>query len=132
MSSVGFLHKPVSAGTYADLKARNELFEDVAAGADHEDALIDSSGEAQVLTAEQVTHNLFSLLGVKPLLGRDFLPGEDLRGQEHVALLSYRLWRNNFAGSADVVGQEVRINGEKAGRATRLISSCSCRELSRR
>src|SRR5207237_1411829 len=76
MSSLGFLHKPLSAGTYVDLKAEKELFEDVAAGADHEDDLIDSSGEAQALTAEQVTQNVFSVLGVTPLLGRDFLPGE--------------------------------------------------------
>ena len=113
MSSLGFLHKPLSAGTYVDLKAEKELFEDVAAGADHEDDLIDSSGEAQALTAEQVTQNVFSVLGVTPLLGRDFLPGENTRGQEHVVLLSYRLWRNRFAGNAKVVGQEVRINGEK-------------------
>src|SRR5437660_1127397 len=77
MSSLGFLHKPLSAGTYVDLKAEKELFEDVAAGADHEDDLIDSSGEAQALTAEQVTQNVFSVLGVTPLLGRDFLPGEN-------------------------------------------------------
>jgi MacB-like periplasmic core domain len=80
MSSVEFLHKPVSAGTYVDLKAEKELFEDVAAGADHEDDLIDSSGEARALTAEQVTHNLFSVLVAKPLLGRDILPGENSRG----------------------------------------------------
>jgi hypothetical protein len=113
MSSLGFLHKPLSAGTYGDLKAERELFEAVAAGADHEDDLIDSGGEAQALTAEQVTQNVFSVLGVTPLLGRDFLPGENTRGQEHVVLLSYRLWRNRFAGNANVVGQQVRINGEK-------------------
>lgn len=52
MSSIGFLHKPVSAGTYADISAQKQLFEDVAAGADHEDDLTDPGGDAHALAAE--------------------------------------------------------------------------------
>ena len=113
LSSIGFLHKPVSTGTYADIKAQKELFEDIAAASDQGDTLTDNTGELHSLTASKVTANVFSVLGVKPLLGRAFLPGEDSAGREHVVLLSYRLWRNFFGGNPGIVGQKIRLNDEK-------------------
>jgi putative ABC transport system permease protein len=57
-----------------------------------------------------VSDNFFDTLGVKPLLGRAFLPGEDKQGAAPVLLLSYNFWRNSFAGDPNVVGQVFQMN----------------------
>src|SRR6202167_1993900 len=55
--------------------------------------------------------NYFDVLGVKPILGRGFLPEEDLKpGGAPVAVISYRLWQTHFGANPDVLGQQVEIN----------------------
>ena len=57
------------------------------------------------------TANLFELLGVKPVLGRTFLPDEDLKpGGNPVLVISETLWRRRFGGDPKVLGQVVKIN----------------------
>ncbi|HTV60413.1 MAG TPA: ABC transporter permease [Verrucomicrobiae bacterium] len=57
------------------------------------------------------TANYFDVLGVRPILGRGFLPEEDEKpGGAPVAVISYRLWQRNFGGRADIVGQSIEIN----------------------
>jgi len=48
---------------------------------------------------------------VKPLLGRDFLPDEQIEGKDQVIILTYGLWQSRFNGDAHVVGKQVRLNG---------------------
>ena len=57
-----------------------------------------------------VSDNFFDTLGVKPLLGRAFLPGEDKQGAAPVLLLSYTFWQKSFAGNPNVVGQVFQMN----------------------
>ena len=57
-----------------------------------------------------VSDNFFDVLGVKALLGRTFLPGEDKPGAAPVLLLSYNLWQKSFAGDPNVVGQVFQMN----------------------
>ncbi|HKD63332.1 MAG TPA: ABC transporter permease [Candidatus Acidoferrales bacterium] len=55
--------------------------------------------------------NYFDLLGVRPILGRGFLPEEDIKpGGAPVTVISYRLWQTHFGASLDVVGQTLEIN----------------------
>jgi predicted permease len=55
--------------------------------------------------------NYFEVLGVRPILGRGFLPGEDEKqGGAPVAVISYRLWQTHFAANPAVVGQPIAIN----------------------
>jgi predicted permease len=57
------------------------------------------------------TANYFDVLGVRPILGRGFLPSEDEKpGGAPVAVISYRLWQTHFGGRPDVVGQSIEIN----------------------
>lgn len=58
-----------------------------------------------------ITANTFSLLRVRPALGRDFRPEEERRSANPVAIVSDRLWRDRFAGRPDVLGQPIRVNG---------------------
>ena len=62
-------------------------------------------GEPQVLFGAQVTTNFFSTLGVKPMLGRDFVAGEDIASGPKVAILTYSFWRTHFSGDPRVVGR---------------------------
>jgi len=55
--------------------------------------------------------NYFDVLGVKPILGRGFLPVEDQApGGAPVAVISYRLWQTHFGGNQDIVGHTMEIN----------------------
>ena len=50
-------------------------------------------------------------LGVTPLLGRTFSVANERAGQDHVAILSYRLWESRFGGDRNVVGQRAILDG---------------------
>ncbi len=55
--------------------------------------------------------NLLDVLGVQPLLGRNFLPEETVRGHEKVAIISYRIWQDLFKGDSGVLGKTVQLAG---------------------
>ena len=67
-------------------------------------------GEPQRVQTGVVSDDFFDLLGVKPLLGRGFLPGEEAVDAPPVVLLSYRYWIRNFAGDPKVVGSKFTMN----------------------
>src|SRR5262245_58100033 len=69
-------------------------------------------GEAERIEGALVTHDMLSVLRLKPILGRGFLPEEDRRGGPRVALLSHGLWQRLFGGRRDVLGQVLQLNGE--------------------
>jgi predicted permease len=70
--------------------------------------------EPEQVWAGIVTANYFDVLGVRPILGRGFLPAEETgEGAHPVAVLGYGLWQRRFAGDRGVVGRQVIIN--KAG-----------------
>jgi len=69
-------------------------------------------GDPVRLPGWRVSSNFFRTLGVRPALGRDFRPEEELPGQANVVILSDALWRTQFAGDPGVIGRPVRINDE--------------------
>ena len=69
------------------------------------------AGEAEQVNAELISSDFFNLLGVRPLRGRSFLPGEDRPGAPPVALISAGLWERKFGSSADIVGKPVTLDG---------------------
>ncbi len=71
-----------------------------------------AGGEAERLSGGSVTPNLFPLLGLHPVLGRQFREedGQDF-GHEPVVLLSYRLFERRFGGDPAIVGKSVVLNG---------------------
>src|SRR5205814_7476982 len=56
--------------------------------------------------------DFFSLLGVKPLVGRTFLPEEHQPGGPRAVMLSEGLWRNRFGANPSIVGQGITLNGQ--------------------
>ena len=74
-------------------------------------ASLEVNRHSEWVNAQVVSANAFDLLGVKPVLGRTFLPGEDRKpGGNPVLVISERLWRRRFAGDPAVIGRVVDLN----------------------
>ncbi len=69
------------------------------------------TGPAERVASAGVTSNLFEVLGVLPVLGRDFRRGEDRVGTAPIAMLSYRFWQGHFGGARSVIGKRIVVNG---------------------
>ncbi len=71
------------------------------------------NGDPKTMFCAMVTTNFFSTLGVTPILGRDFMAGEDLPegSGPTVALLSYQFWHSDFSGDPNIVGRTIRLDG---------------------
>jgi putative ABC transport system permease protein len=67
--------------------------------------------DALQLNGEFVSSDFFSILGVKPLLGRTFAPEEDEIGASPIALISEGLWQRKFASAPDIVGKNMTLDG---------------------
>lgn len=57
------------------------------------------------------TWNTFGLLGVRPALGRDFRPSDEVPGAQPTVIISQRYWKTQLGGRGDVIGYHIRING---------------------
>jgi putative ABC transport system permease protein len=105
----------VSPLDFRDYKQRSRTFEDFAAAAEGNVANLRGNltgdGEPERADVVTVTANFFPLLGVRPLLGRQFLPEEEVVNGPHVVMLSHRLWQRRFAGDPALVGKTIQIDG---------------------
>src|SRR5207247_9945267 len=73
--------------------------------------LSDSQSFPENYRCSQVTANAFSVIGQKPIMGRDFLPEDERPGAAPVVILSYRLWEKRYGNDPAILGRTVRING---------------------
>src|SRR6266567_4742271 len=69
------------------------------------------SGEPVQVSGEFVSSDLFPILGVKPLMGRPFAPGEDEVRAAPIALISAGLWRRKFSSTRDILGKNITLDG---------------------
>ncbi len=67
------------------------------------------SDRAEALYGSTISHDLLPTLGVKPELGRNFLPQEDRPGGAHVVILSHDLWRKRFGADPQIVGRHLHL-----------------------
>jgi putative ABC transport system permease protein len=95
--------------TWQRWREHNDVFTDIAA-ATGTSLTLGGHGEAQHVPAARVSFNFFSVLGLVPVRGRDFLEEEDQPGAAPVVLLGHGLWQGQFGG-ADVVGQDALVDG---------------------
>src|SRR5215831_6478621 len=72
---------------------------------------ISEPGEAEYVDGRYVSSELFSILGMRPELGRTFLPEEDRPGAAPVMIISHRLWHRRFAASPHAIGTAVVFDG---------------------
>ncbi|MGA2101177.1 MAG: ABC transporter permease, partial [Candidatus Sulfotelmatobacter sp.] len=102
----------VSYPTFLDWRARNHVFEGLSVFREG-DFTLTGQGEATHLTGVVVSANLFSVLGVAPAIGRDFVPAEDKPASTGLpVLLSHSLWQNRFGSNTNIVGQSLILDGQ--------------------
>jgi hypothetical protein len=70
-----------------------------------------SAGAADMVWAEMVTENYFTVLGQRPAAGRFFTPDDAPQGANPFAVISYASWKTRFGGDPAVIGRRLRING---------------------
>jgi putative ABC transport system permease protein len=96
---------------YKDWRDQSHSFE--AVGAVRNNVMtMTGGGEAERLPSQNVTANLFDLLGVKPELGRAFSDAEDKPGAPPVALISHSLWERQFSSAPGVLGQSITLDNQ--------------------
>lgn len=102
---------PVATANYIDWRDQSRSFEAMG-GADYWSPNLSNSDPPEHLYGLKVTQNLLPLLGIPPVLGRLFVPGEDRQGAEHEAILSYRLWQRHFSSDPSILGKPITLDGE--------------------
>ncbi len=109
---LGFDQFWISPPEFFDFRERVQSFSSIGAFAPGQANLTATDRPRQVVTV-QVSADLFTTLGVAPMLGRTFDDAETRPGGPLVAVLSYEVWRSAFAGNPALVGQQVEINSRQ-------------------
>jgi predicted permease len=101
---------PFSYLDYRDLRDANRSFSGILAY-HHDWVSLTGAGRPERVYGVLTSANYFDVLGVRPILGRDFLPGEEERRESAaVVVISYGLWQGHFGGDISVIGKSVQIN----------------------
>jgi len=95
---------------YVDYKAQQRSFTGL--GATTSGTIYVSGDEkAERFDGSWITANTFDVIGVHPLIGRNFRDGEDSPSGEKVAIISYSMWRERYSANPGIVGKQIRVNG---------------------
>ena len=94
------------------LRKTSTTLEDVAIFNQNGVSVSPNGEHPRIVGAVSSTPNLFTLLGVQPILGRGFLDGDAQKGSDNVVVLSYQAWQTFFAGDPGVVGKSMRVGGQ--------------------
>jgi putative ABC transport system permease protein len=95
-----------------DYRTQSHSFQNVVAFADWS-ATFTGNGDPARIPGVQVSDGYFSLMGARPVLGRDFLPEEQIEGKDQVIILTYGLWQSRFGGDSQIVGKQVSLSGKQ-------------------
>jgi putative ABC transport system permease protein len=101
----------VASRDYLDWKQRSQSFQGMAAwtGGSFN---VGANDRPEQVAGSLRTPGFFTMEGLPFMLGRDFLSEEGQPGRDHVVILSHRLWSRAFAANREIVGQQIRLNGE--------------------
>ena len=100
----------VSYPNFLDWRAQNRAFSEMAA-VHSVDFNLGGIDQPENISGEAVSPNFLSMLGVRPIIGRDFTASEEKAGTAPVALVSYALWQSHFGGDRNAIGRTITLNG---------------------
>jgi predicted permease len=103
----GFVGGYVAAPNFHDWRARQQVFEDMAAVQGKSGFTLRDGGEPQPLQVRMVSASLFSLLRVSPALGAVFSADREVAGRDRVAVIGDALWRRRFNADPQIVGKTI-------------------------
>ena len=101
-----------TAQDYEDLKATQKSCSLMAGYLSGSTINVTYKNNPQRYTGGYVTEDFFKITGVSPILGRDFTAEDNKPGAERVVILGYEIWKRDFNGDPNVVGQSVRVNSK--------------------
>lgn len=107
----GFPRNGISTLNYLDWERQNTVFDFMAAQTGTNLTLAGDS-EPVLLHCGLVSPHYFDIFGIKPVIGRAFLPEEDQVGKDHVVLLSYLLWQNRFGGGPSILNRTILLDNQ--------------------
>jgi predicted permease len=111
-SRAGFARNTPAPGNFTDWRRMNRTFADMAATRGSTASLTGDGTPEQIL-GRATTPNFFSVLGVRPLLGRTYTDAEDRDGAP-VVVVSYGLWQRRYGGDAAIVGRMIVMNDSRS------------------
>ncbi len=100
----------VSYPDFKDWKAQTKTFQNLGAFSLETANLSDQGNVPERYSGGRITANTFSMLGQKPMLGRDFLPDEDKPGTAMVVILGHGIWKTRYGKDPRIVGRAIRVN----------------------
>src|SRR5436190_5915481 len=103
-----------TAQDYEDLRDAQQSFAQMAGYLSGSTINVTYKNTPQRYTGAYVTEDIFKIIGVSPIMGRDFTAEDNKPGAEKVTILGYEIWKRDFNGDPNIVGQSVRINGKAA------------------
>ena len=108
-SKPNFVAGAIPYPNFRDLQKQNQTFSSMAISRGYSFSLM-GAGEPERVNARLVSADFFSVLGVRPALGRTFMPGEDEPGAGPVALISENLWQRKFSAAASVLEKGITLD----------------------
>jgi putative ABC transport system permease protein len=103
-----------AAQDYEDIKAAQKSFAMMAGYLNGSTINVTYNHNPQRYTGAYITEDLFKIIGVSPVLGRDFTADDNKAGAPKTAILGDKIWRRDFNADPTIVGQSVTINGKAA------------------
>src|SRR3982074_1502717 len=103
-----------TAQDYEDLRTAQQSFAQMAGYLSGSTVNVTYKNNPQRYTGGYVTEDFFKIIGVSPVMGRDFTAEDNKPGAEKVTILGDEIWRRDFGADPNIVGQSVRINGKAA------------------
>ncbi|MBU6400043.1 MAG: ABC transporter permease [Verrucomicrobia bacterium] len=107
----GWFKDAVGAPVLGEWRRQNTVFEGLAARG-WDGFTLTGKGQPENIPGSPLSANMFSLLGIRPIRGRDFQPEEETYGKHHVVLLSHDLWQRRFGRDTNIIGQSITLNAE--------------------
>jgi len=102
----------VSYPNFVDWRDQNDVFDAVSVIRSNENYNLTGAGEPERLIGRLVSSGFFSLLGTKPVLGRDFVSEDDRAGATPSVILSHAFWTRKFSNDPGVVGRQITLNNQ--------------------
>jgi putative ABC transport system permease protein len=112
VDSKGETHGAFSPLNFLDVRAASRTFSGLTSIENGTLNLSGDGGEPERLPAALVGANFFQVLGLRPLHGRTFAPGEDRAGAPRVAVISEKLWTRRFGNDPALIGRSLSLNGQ--------------------
>src|SRR5215472_7108485 len=104
--------QPASWPSFRDERAQAHAFAALVGYNDFFKATVETPASGPVLLDTiHSSDNFFQVFGVRPLLGRTYLPGEEQDGKNQLAVLSYEVWQTYFGGDRNVLNQSIKMDG---------------------